>query len=79
MTKEFRGESLDDASRQIEAMDATRAMVVSWTDLQPAFPYADTYLAIESFKIVGNQLYQNVGLAITCVEVIVLITVVMYG
>ena len=75
LTKEFRGETLDDASRQIEAMDATRVMAVSWTELQPAFPYADTYLAIESFKIVGNQLYHNVGLAIACVEVIVLITV----
>jgi hypothetical protein len=75
LTKEFRGETLDDTSRQIEAMDATRVMAVSWTELQPAFPYADTYLAIESFKIVGNQLYHNVGLAIACVEVIVLITV----
>ena len=38
LTKEFRGETLDDASRQIEAMDATREMVESWDDLQPSFP-----------------------------------------
>ena len=39
LTKEFRGEILDDAARQIEAMDATRELVESWKDLQPAFPY----------------------------------------
>jgi len=75
LTKEFRGETLDDASRQIEAMDATREMVESWTDLQPAFPYASTFIAIEGFKIIGNELYRNVGLAILCVGVIVLMTV----
>ena len=77
MTKAFRGETRDDASHQIEAMDATHAMVTPWTNLQPAFPYSNAYIAIdiESFNIVGNQLYQNVGLAIACVGVIVLITV----
>ena len=56
-------------------MDATREMVESWTDLQPAFPYASTFIAIEGFKIIGNELYRNVGLAILCVGVIVLMTV----
>ncbi|KAL7532461.1 hypothetical protein ACHAXR_004644 [Thalassiosira sp. AJA248-18] len=75
LTKEFRGETIDDASRQIEAMDATREMVESWDDLQPAFPYASTFIAIEGFKIIGDELYRNVGLAIACVGVIVLFTV----
>jgi len=75
LTKEFRGETLDDASRQIEAMDATREMVEGWDDVQPAFPYSDKFIAIESFKIIGVELYRNVGLAIACVGVIVLITV----
>eukprot|EP00571_Detonula_confervacea_P011903 CAMPEP_0172304244 /NCGR_PEP_ID=MMETSP1058-20130122/5671_1 /TAXON_ID=83371 /ORGANISM="Detonula confervacea, Strain CCMP 353" /LENGTH=1046 /DNA_ID=CAMNT_0013015385 /DNA_START=38 /DNA_END=3178 /DNA_ORIENTATION=- len=75
LTKEFRGETIDDASRQIDAMDATREMVEGWNDLQPAFTYSDKFLAIEGFKIIGNELYRNVGLAILCVGVIVLITV----
>lgn len=79
LTKEFRGETLDDASRQIEAMDATRDMLESWDDLQPAFPYAATFIAIEGFKIIGTELYRNVGLAIACVGVIVLITVANFG
>lgn len=78
LTKEFRGDTLDDASRQIEAMDATREMVESWTDLQPVFSYSDKYIAIEGFKIIGNELYRNVGLAIACVGVIVLITVASF-
>ena len=57
------------------SVDATREMVESWTDLQPAFPYASTFIAIEGFKIIGTELYRNVGLAIACVGVIVLITV----
>jgi len=75
LTKEFRGETLDDASRQIEAMDATREMIEGWDDLQPAFPYSDKFLSVEGFKIIGTELYRNVGLAILCVGVIVLITV----
>ena len=75
LTKEFRGDTLDDASRQIEAMDATREMVESWTDLSPAFPYCEQFIAIEGFKIISVELYRNVGLAIVAVGVIVLITV----
>jgi len=75
LTKEFRGEVLDDASRQIEAMDATREMVESWNDLQPAFPYSAQFIAIEGFKIIGSELYRNVGLAIACVGVIVFLTI----
>merc|ERR1712086_567468 len=75
LTKTFRGETLDDASKQIEAMDATREMVEDWSDLQPAFPYSAQFIAIEGFKIIGTELYRNVGLAIACVGVIVLMTV----
>ena len=75
LTKEFRGEVLDDAEKQVEAMDATREMVASWTDLQPAFPYSAQFITIEGFKIIGAELYRNVGLALACVGVIVLMTV----
>ena len=61
LTKTFRGETLDDASKQIEAMDATREMVEDWSDLQPAFPYSAQFIAIEGFKIIGTELYRNVG------------------
>eukprot|EP00984_Skeletonema_dohrnii_P005204 scaffold1824_cov104-Skeletonema_dohrnii-CCMP3373.AAC.4 len=75
LTKTYRGEVLDDASRQIDAMDATRSMISSWTDLAPAFPYSATFIAIEGFKIINTELYRNVGLAIAAVGIIVLITV----
>ena len=75
LTKTYRGEVLDDASRQIAAMDATRSMVNSWTDLARAFPYSATFIAIEGFKIINTELYRNVGLAILAVGIIVLITV----
>jgi len=75
LTKTYRGEVLDDASRQIAAMDGTRSMVNSWTDLPRAFPYSATFIAIEGFKIINTELYRNVGLAILAVGLIVLITV----
>lgn len=78
LAKEFRGETIDDAARQIDAMDATREMVGSWADLRPAFPYSDKFIAIEGFKIIGDELYRNVGLAIACVGVIVLFTVASF-
>jgi Niemann-Pick C1 protein len=75
LTKIYRGEVLDDASRQIAAMDATRSLVNSWTDLPRAFPYSATFIAIEGFKIINTELYRNVGLAILAVGLIVLVTV----
>ena len=75
LTKTFRGETIDDSSKQIESMDATREMVDSWTDLQPAFPYSEKFISIEGFKIIGTELYRNVGLAIACVGVIVFLTI----
>lgn len=75
LTKVERGETIDDADKQIDAMDATRELVESWTDLQPAFPYSPKFIAIESFKIIQQELWQNVGLAIAAVGVIVFITI----
>ena len=75
LTKTYRGEVLDDASLQIAAMDATRDLVNSWVDLPASFPYCMTYVVIEGFKLISNELYRNVGLAIAAVGVIVLMTV----
>ena len=71
-----KGETIDDADKQIEAMDATRAMVESWTDVVPIkFPYSEAFIDIEGFKIIQRELFMNVGLAIAAVGVIVFVTV----
>jgi len=75
LTKDKRGEQIDDAARQIDAMDETRRMVKSWSDLPGAFTYSFKFLAIEGFKIIRQELFQNVGLAILAVGIIVLATV----
>jgi predicted RND superfamily exporter protein len=76
LTKLVRSEIIDDADRQIEAMDDTRALVESWgPDLPPAFPYSPKFITIEGFKILKRELFQNVGLAILAVGIIVLCTV----
>lgn len=75
LTKLRRNEIIDDAKRQIESMDDTRAMVASWTDLPSAFPYCAKFIDIEGFKIINTELYRNVGLAIVAVGLICLITV----
>ena len=75
LTKEYRGETIADADSQIEAMDATREMVATWTDLPSVFPYSAQFVTIESFKIIQRELFLNVGLAIGAVAVIVFVTV----
>ena len=75
LTKLNGGEIIDDADRQIEAMDRTREMVASWDDLPTAFPYSSKFLTIEGFKIIRRELFMNVGLAIAAVGVIVFCTV----
>mmetsp|Transcript_23737 Transcript_23737/g.67064 ORF Transcript_23737/g.67064 Transcript_23737/m.67064 type:complete len:923 (-) Transcript_23737:74-2842(-) len=75
LTKTFRGEILDDADRQIDAMEDTRTMIAGWTDLPPATPYSEKFLSIEGFKIIRRELFMNVGLAIAAVAVIVFFTV----
>lgn len=83
LLKENRGETIDDAERQIKAMDATREMVDRWNkdDALPttAFPYSDKFLAVEGFKIISQELFRNVGLAIAAVGVIVLFTIASPG
>lgn len=68
---------IDDADKQIAAMDATREMIASWDDLAGAnpTPYSEKFINIEGFKIIKNELFLNVGLALAAVAVIVLITV----
>lgn len=75
LTKNNNGDVIDDADRQIEAMDATRDMVASWSDLPPAFPYSAKFLTVEGFKIIKRELFQNVILALVAVGIIVLVTV----
>lgn len=75
LTKLNGGEIIDDADRQIEAMDDTRALIDSWDDLPEAFPYSDKFITIEGFKIIKRELFLNVGLAVAAVGVIVFFTV----
>jgi Niemann-Pick C1 protein len=75
LTKDQRGDTLEDADKQIEAMDATRDMIEEWDDLPPVFVYSSSFLTIEGFKIIRKELFTNVGLAIMAVGIIVLMTV----
>jgi hypothetical protein len=76
LTKEDRsGKIIDDADRQIEAMEGTRELANSWTDLQPAFPYSPKFTTIEGFQVIQEELFRNVGLAIAAVAIIIFITV----
>ena len=73
LTKESRGEIIDDADRQIDAMDAMRDMIKTWNeeeDLPPSFPYSEKFIDIEGFKIIRLELFRNAGLAILSVGVI---------
>merc|ERR1719223_2240570 len=75
LTKLQGSKVIDDADRQIEAMDATRDMIESWDDLPNAFPYSEKFISIEGFKIIRQELFLNVGLALAAVGIIVLLTV----
>ena len=75
LVKVENGEIIDDADKLIDAMDSTRAMVDSWDDLPPAFPHSDKFLVIEGFKIIRKELFQNAGLALLAVGIIVYCTV----
>jgi len=75
LTKTNRGKVIDDADRQIEAMDETRALVSSWTDLPQRFTYSEKFTSIEGFKVIKKELFFNVGLAILAVAIIVFFTV----
>jgi len=75
LTKLKGSKVIDDAEKQIDAMDATREMIDSWDDLPDTFPYSEKFIAIEGFKIIRKELFLNVGLALAAVGVIVLLTV----
>lgn len=78
LTKVGRGDKIiDDADRQIDAMDDTRSMVESWTDLGELsrFVYSEKFIAIEGFKVIQKELFFNVGLALGAVAILVLVTV----
>lgn len=82
LLKKNRGKNIDDADKFIEAMDETRKMVAEWnasSELPKSFPYSDKYISIEGFKIIKTELFRNVGLAIACVSVIVLLTIGSVG
>jgi predicted RND superfamily exporter protein len=78
LLKKRRGEQIDDAEKLIDAMDSTRDMVDEWNDLPSAFPYSDKFLSIEGFKIIRQELFLNVGLAIIAVGIIVFFTVASF-
>lgn len=70
------GDVIDDAEKQIKAMDETRDMISSWGDDVPdVFPYSQNFISIEGFKIIRQELFTNVGLALAAVAVIVFVTV----
>jgi Niemann-Pick C1 protein len=75
LTKSNNGEIIDDADRQIEAMDSTRDLLESWDDLPPSFPYSPKFIDIEGFKIIKKELFQNVVLSLLAVGLIVFFTV----
>eukprot|EP00980_Cylindrotheca_fusiformis_P028513 scaffold22607_cov123-Cylindrotheca_fusiformis.AAC.10 len=75
LTKEMGGEVIDDADKQIDAMDETRDMVSGWEDLPERFVYSPKFIAVEGFKTIQKELFLNVGLAIAAVGVIVFLTV----
>jgi len=75
LTKTSRGEVIDDADKQIDAMEETRDMVASRDDLPPAFPYSEEFTTIEGFIVIRKELFLKVGLAIVVVGIIAFFTV----
>mmetsp|Transcript_11956 Transcript_11956/g.16966 ORF Transcript_11956/g.16966 Transcript_11956/m.16966 type:complete len:911 (-) Transcript_11956:60-2792(-) len=79
LTKISDGRIIDDADRQIDAMETTRELLESWDDLPSCFPYSEKFIAIEGFKIIRKELFMNVGLSILAVGLIVFFTVASPG
>jgi len=79
LTKLNRDEIIDDADRQIQAMDKTRELVESWRSndfpITVVFPYSEQFISIEGFKVIRRELFVNVGLSIVAVALIVFTTV----
>jgi len=73
------GNIIDDADKQIEAMDEYRNKIEMWINdgivPQTTFLYSERFIGVEGFKIIRRELFLNVGLALAAVAVIVLVTV----
>lgn len=68
-------EGTDKASRQVEAMDGIRAVVqdADKGGVLNAFPYSFAFINWEQYKIVGEELFRNVGSSLAAITAIVLI------
>jgi predicted RND superfamily exporter protein len=73
--KKANGHIIDDADRQIKAMDTTRELVESWKNDVIVTPYSSEFISIEGFKIIKQELFMNVALSLIAVAVIVFFTV----
>jgi len=69
------GKSIDDAERQIDAMEDTRMMIDDWTDLPPRrFVYCSKYFRIEGYQVLRKELIVNITLAVIAVSAVVFLT-----
>ena len=69
-----RGGKRDDTDKQVEAMDEMRRLVDGMGDLN-AFAWSYEFLNWETFKIIYQELTQNIGLALLAVAVITLVLI----
>jgi hypothetical protein len=63
LTKTCGTDIIDDAEKQIDAMDNTCVLINSWDDLPKTFPFSNKFITIVGFKIIKKELFLNVGLA----------------
>lgn len=70
LTKREGSRVIDDADKQIEAMDATRDMIDSWDDLPQAFPFSEKFIAVEGKSLYQNlkKIFENLLKQISCIE-----------
>ncbi|GFO48111.1 patched domain-containing protein [Plakobranchus ocellatus] len=72
----YRHIQLDDASSEISAMDDTRALVkAAGFSTSECFPYSRAYLGWETNKVIREELFRNLGLALICVFIVTLILI----
>eukprot|EP00794_Sanderia_malayensis_P008208 gene8208-9088_t len=57
---------------EVKAMDSIRAAMKSIPFSKPAFAYARVYVGWETNKIIGEELFRNLGLAAACVFLVTL-------
>ncbi|RUS80143.1 hypothetical protein EGW08_012100 [Elysia chlorotica] len=72
----YRHIQLEDPLTQIQAMDKTRAMVEA-AGFSPSecFAYSSAYLIYETNKVIRDELYRNIGLALIAIFVVTLILI----